>query len=249
MISIKTERDIAVMRDAGKIAKEALCLGGENVKPGISTYEIDQIIYKYILKCGASPSFLNYHGFPASACISLNDVVVHGIPSKSQIIKEGDIVTIDVGAYYKGFHADNAWTYPCGEISEKAEKLLEATEISLNLAIKEAVFGNRVGDIGSTVQGYVEARSYSVVRDYTGHGVGANLHEDPSVPNYGTSGRGIRLMPGMTLAIEPMVNIGTHEIITMSDGWTVKTADGELSAQFEHTVAITQNGPIILTAL
>lgn len=249
MINLKTTRELRMMREAGKISQEALLKAGEAVRPGVSTLELDKIVKKTIEKAGAVPSFLGYGGFPASACISVNNVVIHGIPSAKQIIKEGDIVSIDVGAYYEGFHGDNAWTFPCGEISMEAQKLLDATRESLFLAIEMAKPGNRLGDIGSTVQKYVEARNYSVVRDFVGHGVGAKLHEDPSVPNYGTPGRGVRLLPGMTIAIEPMVNAGGHEVTVLGDGWTTVTRDGRLSAHFEHTIAITPDGPVILTAL
>jgi len=247
MVSIKTARELSLMKDACRISAEALRAAGEAVKPGISTYEIDTIVRRYIEKQGASPSFLGYGGFPASACISVNSVVIHGIPSKRTILKEGDIVSVDVGAFYKGYHGDNAYTFPCGKISANAQALLDATRESLYEGIKQAQAQNRVGDIGAAVQKYVEARSYSVVRNYTGHGVGAKLHEDPSVPNYGTSGRGIKLLPGMTIAIEPMVNEGTHYTRVLGDKWTVVTADGKLSAHFEHTVAITPDGPKILT--
>lgn len=235
------------MRDACRISAQALRVAGEAVKPGVSTLEIDTIIRKYIEKQGASPSFLGYGGFPASACISVNNVVIHGIPSKDIILKEGDIVSVDVGAYYKGYHGDNAYTFPCGKISANAQALLDATKESLYEGIKQAAALNRIGDIGSAVQRYVEARSYSVVRNYVGHGVGANLHEDPSVPNFGTPGRGVKLLPGMTIAIEPMVNEGTHHVRVMGDKWTVKTLDGKLSAHFEHTIAVTPDGPKIMT--
>ena len=247
MVSIKTARELSLMKDACRISAEALRAAGEAVKPGISTYEIDTIVRWYIEKQGASPSFLGYGGFPASACISVNSVVIHGIPSKRTILKEGDIVSVDVGAFYKGYHGDNAYTFPCGKISANAQALLDATRESLYEGINQAQAQNRIGDIGAAVQKYVEARSYSVVRNYTGHGVGAKLHEDPSVPNYGTSGRGIKLLPGMTIAIEPMVNEGTHYTRVLGDKWTVVTADGKLSAHFEHTVAITPDGPKILT--
>ena len=247
MVSIKTARELSVMKDACRISAEALRAAGEAVKPGISTFEIDTIVRRYIEKQGASPSFLGYGGFPASACISVNSVVIHGIPAKTAVLKEGDIVSIDVGAYYRGFHGDNAYTFPCGKISENAQRLLDATKESLYEGIKQAQAQNRIGDIGSAVQEYVEARSYSVVRNYTGHGVGAKLHEDPSVPNYGTRGRGFKLLPGMTIAIEPMVNEGTHHTRVLGDKWTVVTLDGKLSAHFEHTVAITPDGPRILT--
>lgn len=248
MIILKTARELSMMKDAGRIAQKALLLAGEAVEPGVSTAELDSIVRKYIEKQGATPSFLGYGGFPASACISVNNVVIHGIPSKKQIIKNGDIVSIDVGAFFEGYHGDNAWTFPCGDISAEAQQLLEATKESLFLGIKAAVVGNRLGDIGSAVQRYVEPRSYSVVRDFVGHGVGAKLHEEPSVPNFGTPGRGQRLMPGMTIAIEPMVNAGTHRVKVLDDEWTTITADGKLSAHFEHTIAITSDGPVILTS-
>ena len=247
MVSIKTARELSVMKDACRISAEALRAAGEAVKPGISTYEIDLIVRRYIEKQGASPSFLGYGGFPASACISVNNVVIHGIPSKTAILKEGDIVSVDVGAYYRGYHGDNAFTFPCGKISAEAQALLDATRESLYEGINQAQAQNRIGDIGSAVQEYVEARSYSVVRNYVGHGVGTKLHEDPSVPNYCTKGRGVKLLPGMTIAIEPMINEGTHHTRVLGDKWTVVTADGKLSAHFEHTVAITPDGPRILT--
>ena len=247
MVILKTDREIEKMKDAGRIASKALKLAGEAVESGISTLEIDDIVRKYIESEGAKPSFLNYGGFPASACISVNNVVIHGIPSKKCIIKSGDIVSIDVGAFFEGFHGDNAATFACGEVSKEAKALIDTTRESLYEGIKMAQIGNRIGDIANAVQRYVEARSYSVVRDFVGHGVGAKLHEDPSVPNYGTSGRGVRLLSGMTIAIEPMVNAGTYDVEVLDDEWTTVTADGKLSAHFEHTVAITKNGPIILT--
>lgn len=247
MVVIKTARELSKMKDACRISAEALRVAGEAVKPGVTTYEIDTIIRKYIEKQGATPSFLGYGGFPASACISVNNVVIHGIPSKKCVLKEGDIVSVDVGAFYGGFHGDNAYTFPCGKISDNAQALLNATKESLYEGINKALAGNRVGDIGSAVQKYVEARSYSVVRDFVGHGVGAKLHEDPSVPNYGTPGRGVRLLPGMTIAIEPMVNEGDFKVRVLDDEWTTVTNDGKLSAHFEHTVAITADGPKILT--
>ena len=247
MVVIKTSRELHSMRLATKISARALKLAGEMVEPGVSTYEIDAAVRKYIESQGAVPSFLGYMGYPASTCISLNNVVIHGIPSKDTIIKNGDIVSVDVGAFINGFHGDNARTFACGDISEKAKGLLKATEESLYAAIANAKAGNRIGDIGSAVAQYVEPRGYSVVRDFVGHGVGAKMHEDPSVPNYGTPGRGVRLVPGMTLAIEPMVNAGGYKVKTLSDGWTTVTADGELSAHFEHTIAITADGPVIMT--
>ncbi len=247
MVVLKTTRELAAMRDAGRISARALRLAGEAVEPGVSTAEIDRIVRRYIEGEGATPSFLGYSGFPASACISVNEVVIHGIPHKGQILREGDIVSIDVGALYEGFHGDNAWTFACGDVSKEAQALMDATRESLFEGINAARPGNRVGDIGSAVQRYVEARGYSVVRDFVGHGVGAKLHEEPSVPNYGTPGRGVRLLPGMTLAIEPMINQGVHQVETLADGWSVVTADGKLSAHFEHSIAITPDGPVILT--
>lgn len=249
MINLKTTRELRYMRDAGKISQEALLKAGEAVRPGVSTLELDKIVRRTIEKAGAVPSFLGYGGFPASACISVNNVVIHGIPSAHEILKEGDIVSIDVGAIYEGFNGDNAWTFPCGKVSEEAQKLMDATRESLFLAIEKAVPGNRIGDIGSAVQQYVEARNYSVVRKFVGHGVGAKLHEDPSVPNYGTPGRGVRLLPGMTIAIEPMVTQGSCEVKILKDGWTTVTKDGKLAAHFEHSIAITPDGPVILTSL
>ena len=247
MIVLKTSRELAIMREAGRISAMALKVAGEAVEPGVSTWEIDRVARKYIESQGAVPSFLGYGGFPASACISVNNVVIHGIPSKRQIIQAGDIVSIDIGAMFEGFNGDNAYTFACGEISAEAQRLLDATRESLYEGIKQATAGNRLGDIGSAVQRYVEARGYSVVRDFVGHGVGAKLHEDPSVPNYGTPGRGVRLLPGMTIAIEPMVNQGRHEVQVQKDGWTTVTRDGKLSAHFEHTIAITPDGPVIMT--
>ena len=247
MIVLKTNRELAVMRKAGVISQQALRLAGEMVEPGVSTWDIDKAVRLFIQSQGAVPSFLGYDGYPASACISVNHVVIHGIPKKSVILKKGDIVSIDVGAQYQGFHGDNAWTYPCGEISGEAQALLDATEKALFLGVEKARPGNRLGDIGHTVQEYVEARGYSVVREFTGHGVGAEMHEDPSVPNYGTPGRGVRLTAGMVIAIEPMINLGRKEIEIKADGWTVETKDKSLSAHFEHTVAITPNWPVILT--
>ena len=247
MIVLKTSRELALMREAGRISQRALREAGKAVEPGVSTWELDKIVRNYIEKAGAKPSFLGYGGFPASACISVNHVVIHGIPSKKQILKEGDIVSIDVGACLNGFHGDNAWTFPCGDVSKEAQDLMDATRESLFAGIAAAQKGARLGDIGHAVQAYVEARNYSVVRDFVGHGVGAELHEDPSVPNYGTPGRGVRLLPGMTIAIEPMVNQGVHTVETLSDNWSVVTSDGKLSAHFEHTIAITPDGPVILT--
>ena len=249
MIVLKNEREIKLMLEACKISAEALKVAGEAVEPGVSTFEIDQIVKKFIEGKGARPTFLNYNGFPASACISINDEVIHGIPSKSRIIKSGDIVSIDLGACINGFTGDTATTFGAGDVSPEAKRLMETTEESLYVGIKKAVSGGRLGDVGYAIQSYCEERGYGVVREYTGHGIGANLHEEPSVPNYGTAGRGIRLVPGMTIAIEPMINQGKASVKNMSDGWTVKTSDGKLSAHFEHTIAITSDGPLIMTRL
>ncbi len=235
------------MKEAGAIAAGALKAAGDAVKPGISTYELDRIAHKFIKDAGAYPTFLGYNGYPAAACISINDVVIHGIPSKKQIVKAGDIVSIDIGATFNGYVGDNAATFAAGEISPEAKRLSDTTREALYKGIEAAVAGNRLGDIGHAVQFYCEERGYSVVRSFTGHGVGTQMHEDPSVPNFGTPGRGLRLVPGMTIAIEPMINMGTHEIKQLSDGWTIKTKDGKLSAHFEHTIAITADGPVILT--
>lgn len=247
MIVLKTTRELSLMKEACRISAGALRVAGEAVRPGISTWEIDRIAYEYIKHQGAEPNFLHLYGFPATACISVNDEIIHGIPSKKRILREGDIVSIDLGAKLHGYNGDNAATFACGKISEQAQRLMDTTRESLYEAIKMAVPGNKIGDIGSTVQRYCEERGYGVVREYTGHGVGKELHEDPSVPNYGTAGRGVRLVPGMTIAIEPMINQGTAAIRQMPDGWTVKTKDGKLAAHFEHTIAITKQGPVILT--
>ena len=247
MIVLKTARELLLMREACRISAGALRVAGEAVRPGISTWEIDRIAYNYIKSQGAEPNFLGLYGFPATACISINDEVIHGIPSKTRILKEGDIVSIDLGAKKDGFNGDNAATFAVGNISEEARKLMDVTRESLYEAIKAAVPGNKIGDIAFAVQSYCESHGYGVVREYTGHGVGKELHEDPSVPNYGKAGRGVRLIPGMTLAIEPMINAGTASIKVMPDGWTVKTRDAKLSAHFAHTVANTADGPVILT--
>ncbi len=253
MIIQKSSREIMLMRAAGLITARALHAAGKAVEPGVTTLELDNIVRRTIEENGAIPSFLGYDcgfgGFPASACISVNNQVIHGIPSGKTKLKSGDIVSIDVGAYIGGFHGDSAYTFPCGDISEEAKRLLTVTQESLYEGIKYAVAGNKTGDIGSAVQRYVEARGYSVVRDFTGHGVGSSLHEDPAVPNFGTAGRGPRLQPGMTIAIEPMVNAGGSGVQVLKDKWTTVTSDGSLSAHFEHTVAITSDGTVILTAL
>ena len=246
MIIIKNGHDLEAMRQACRITAAARALAGEMVRPGVSTKEIDKAVHDYIVAQGAKPSFLGYHGFPASTCISVNSTVVHGIPN-NYVLKEGDIVTVDVGAYYKGFHGDCAATYPCGTVSAEAEKLIAVTKQSFFEGIRFATRGHRVSDISHAIQTYVESNGFSVVRSFVGHGVGAQLHEDPEVPNYGAPGRGPRLLPGMTLAIEPMVNEGTYEVRVLKDGWTTVTADGKLSAQYENTVLITDGEPEILT--
>lgn len=249
MILVKNSEQLAIMRKAGRITGEAILVARDHIREGVSTKELDIRIREYIEKCGAKPSFLGYGGFPGSACISLNDEVIHGIPSKDRILHEGDIVKIDVGACYKGFHGDSANTFGVGKISEEAEKLIAATRESFFRGAAQAKAGNRIGDIGSAVFEYANALGYGVVKRYVGHGVGMELHEDPEVPNFGTAGRGPRLMPGMTIAIEPMINAGTYLVKEMSDGWTVKTADGRLSAHYEHTVAITDGDAVLLTML
>ena len=235
------------MRKAGKITAAARALAGEMVKPGVTTQEIDSAVEAFIRKQGAVPSFLNYNGYPASACISVNDEVIHGIPGK-RVLQEGDIVSVDVGAYIGGFHGDCAATFACGQISQEAQKLIDVTRQSFFEGIQFAKEGYRVQDISAAVQAYVERHGFSVVREYVGHGVGAHLHESPEVPNFGRPGRGPRLLRGMTLAIEPMVNAGGAAILKLSDGWTVKTQDGKQSAHYENTILITDGEPEILTA-
>ena len=247
MIVLKTGRELSVMREACRISAGALQLVGKAIEPGVTTAELDKIAENYIRSKGAVPNFKNYQGYPATACISVNNEVIHGIPSKKRVIKQGDIVSVDLGALFNGYHGDNAATFACGDVSEEAKRLMDATRESLYEGIKVAVAGGRIGDIGHAVQSYIEARGYSVVRKFVGHGIGTKLHEAPEVPNFGAPSRGIRLMPGMTLAIEPMVNAGGSEVEIMPDGWTVLTKDGSLSAHFEHTVAITSSGPQIMT--
>ena len=249
MIQLKTPEQIEIMKVAGRITGETLLMARELIREGVTTKEIDEKINRYIKKCGAKPTFLGYGGFPGSACISINNEVIHGIPSKDRVLKEGDIVKIDVGAQWHGFTGDSAATFGVGKISDEAQRLIDATRESFFKAVEaiEKTPNPRVGDIGYAVENHVKSYGYSVVREFVGHGVGANLHEDPNVPNYGTQGRGVRIYPGMTLAIEPMVNVGTHEVRLLSDGWGVVTADGKLSAHYEHSVAVTDNGVILLT--
>lgn len=247
MIILKDKTEIELMREAGKIAAAALAEAGNRIKDGVTTAEIDAFIRSFIEKHGATPSFLNYQGFPASSCISLNAEVIHGIPSRERVIHEGDIVSIDVGAYKKGYHSDTAYTFYCGNVSENARRICEVTKSARDKGIEAAVIGNRIGDIGSAVESEALAHGYAVLRDYTGHGVGSHLHEAPDVPNYGRAGHGVRLCEGMTIAIEPMLTEGSEKVYTLPNGWTVLTADGKLSAHYEHTVAITSNGAEILT--
>ena len=246
MITIKNERELESMRQACKITAAARALAGEMVRPGVSTKEIDKAVHDYIVAQGAKPSFLNYNGFPASTCISVNSCVIHGIPGE-YVLKEGDIVSVDVGAFYKGFHGDCAATFACGAISTEAQKLIDVTTQCFYEGMKFATKGKRVQDISHAIQTYVESNGFSVVRSFVGHGVGRQLHEEPEVPNFGQPGRGPRLLPGMTLAIEPMVNTGVYDVRVLKDGWTTVTADGKLSAHYENTVLITDGEPEILT--
>ena len=249
MIPMKTKEQLERMRVACRITALARKAAADAVAPGVTTDEIDRIVRKTIEKAGAKPSFLGYGGFPASACISINDEVIHGIPSAKRVVHEGDIVKIDVGAYIGGFHGDCACTVPCGQVSDEAKRLIEVTRQSFYEGIQFAREGCRVSDISAAVQAYVEANGFSVVRSFVGHGVGQKLHESPEVPNFGRPGHGVRLQAGMTLAIEPMVNVGGYDVRVLSDGWTVKTKDGKLSAHYENTVAITDGAPEILTAI
>ena len=249
MIQLKNPDQIKIMKEAGRITGEALLVARDHVRPGISTYELDRLVREHIEKAGAKPSFLGYGGFPASACISINDEVIHGIPSKKRFLEEGDIVKIDVGAFYKGFHGDSARTIAVGRVSDEAARLMEVTRNSFFAGIHALQVGNRLGDVGSAIDSLVVQNGFSTVKRYIGHGIGHELHESPDVPNYGTSGRGTRLCAGMVLAIEPMVNIGSETVRELADGWTVKTADGSLSAHYENTVALTGDGIINLTLI
>ena len=246
MISVKTERELEVMRRAGRITAQARALAGSMVRPGVTTKEIDKAVHDFIVSQGAKPSFLNYAGYPASACISVNDVVIHGIPD-GRVLREGDIVSVDVGAYWGGFHGDCAATFACGKISPEAEKLIAVTRQSFFEGIQFARQGYRISDISHAVQTYVEANGFSVVRAFVGHGIGEQMHEAPEVPNFGAPGRGPRLIRGMTIAVEPMVNQGTYDVRVLKDKWTTVTVDGKLSAHYENTVLITDGEPEILT--
>ncbi|MCD7730353.1 MAG: type I methionyl aminopeptidase [Oscillospiraceae bacterium] len=247
MINVKSKSELEKMRKAGIITGNALHYGGQSIKVGMSTYELDKIIHDYIVKNGAKPTFLGYGGFPASACISINNEVIHGIPSKKKIIRDGDVVSIDVGAYIDGFTGDSAYTFPVGKVAEETLELLKVTNESLYKGIEQAVVGNRIGDVSHAVEEYVTSYGYGIVREYTGHGVGRKLHESPEVPNFGKAGHGPRLVAGMTFAIEPMINAVGDGVKVLPDGWTVLTKSGSPSAHFEHTVAVTPDGPVLLT--
>ena len=247
MIVLKTSRELELMRRAGELSAQALMAGVRAVQPGKTTLDIDRVVHEYIVSHGGKPSFLGYNGFPASTCVSINEEVIHGIPSRERVIREGDLVSIDVGAILGGYQGDNAFTVAAGAASAENAKLLEVTQKSLELAIAQAVPGNHLRDIGSAVENYVSGFGYGIVREYVGHGIGTEMHEDPEVPNYATPRRGPRLLAGMTLAIEPMITLRGDEVKTLSNGWTVVTESGLPAAHFEHTVAITDNGPVILT--
>ena len=246
MITLKSEKEIELMRRAGKITAAARALAGGMVKPGVTTQEIDKAVYHFIRSQGAQPSFLNYSGYPASVCISVNDEIIHGIPGK-RVLKEGDIVSVDVGAYIGGFHGDCAATYACGKISPEAQRLIDVTRQSFYEGLKFAREGHRLFDISAAVQKYIEANGFSVVREYVGHGIGRQMHESPEVPNYGNPGHGPRLLRGMTIAVEPMVNAGSAAIRQLADGWTVVTQDGKNAAHYENTLLITADEPELLT--
>ena len=245
MVSLKTSKELLDMKLSCQISAQALKIAGELIRPGVSTAHVNKMVHEFIVSQGAKPTFLGYGGFPAACCISVNDEVIHGIPS-DRIIREGDIVSVDVGAAINGYTGDNAATFAAGAVSDEARKIMEVTEQCLYKAIEAAQPGNRLGDVGYAVQSYAESFGFAVVRDFVGHGVGKKLHEAPEVPNYGTPGRGLRLMPGMTFTIEPMINVKGSAVKTLKNG-TVLTASGSLSAHFEHTIAITADGPVILT--
>lgn len=248
MITIKSKHELKIMQKAGQISKAALLAAGDLVAPGVTTRQLDEAARRVIEKAGAKPAFLGYGGFPATICCSINDEVIHGIPS-DRVIQEGDIVSIDTGAIYEGYYGDNAATFGAGKISEEAQKLIDVTRQSFYEGIKFARKGQRISDISHAIGAYCEARGYGVVREFVGHGIGTKMHEAPEIPNFGAPGHGPRLMPGMTLAIEPMINMGTWKVKVLPDGWTVKTLDGSLSAHYENTVLITEGEPIILTSV
>ena len=247
MIILKSSHEIDLMRRAGKITAAARALAGEMVRPGVTTQSINDEVERFIRKQGAVPSFLHYNGFPASVCISVNDEIIHGIPGK-RALHEGDIVSIDVGAYIGGFHGDCAATFPCGRVNPEAQRLIDVTRQSFFEGIRFAREGQRLQDISAAVQACAEGNGFSIVREYVGHGVGSKMHEPPEIPNYGRPGHGPRLLRGMTLAVEPMVNAGAASIVQMDDGWTVRTADGKMAAHYENTILITDGEPEILTA-
>ncbi len=246
MIIIKSTREIELMRKAGSIVYETHQLLKKHIDIGITTKELDEIAYKFIISQDATPSFKGYHGFPSTLCTSVNNQVVHGIPSDYKL-KNGDIISVDIGACYKGYHGDSAWTYAVGDVDNETLKLMELTEEALYIGLEQVKPGNRIGDISNAIEVFSKANNLGVVKELTGHGIGADLHEDPHIPNYGSSGSGAKLKPGMTLAIEPMLNLGTAKIIVLDDKWTIETADGKNSAHYEHTVVVTEDGYDILT--
>jgi len=248
MIVLKSDREIELIREAGKVVAGALEAIKKAVRPGVTTRELDQIAEEYILGHNALPAFKGYHGFPATICASVNEEVVHGIPGLRKL-KSGDIISVDIGAIIQGYYGDSAVTIPVGDIEPETQRLLKTTEQSLMVGINKAIVGNRLTDISHAIQTFVEGQGFSVVRDYVGHGIGSEMHEEPQVPNFGAPGRGLRLKTGLALAIEPMVNMGTYEVMTKGDDWTVVTRDGGLSAHFEHTIVVTDHGPEILTLL
>ena len=247
MIQIKSQREIELMREAGRILDQTRHMLKEHIKPGISTYHLDQLAEKHIISLGATPSFKGYHGFPGSICASINEVVVHGIPSKKKVLKEGDIITLDFGVNYKGYHADSATTYPVGNISPEIEKLLDITEKSLYIGLEQAKPGNHVSDISHAIEAFIKPYGYGVVEEFTGHGIGRELHEEPFVPNFGKPKEGPILKPGMTFCVEPMINLGTKNVRVLTDNWTTITTDRKPSAHFEHMIVITETGYEILT--
>ena len=249
MIICKNEEEIKLLRQAGKIVALTHQYLKPYIKPGISTKELDSLAEKFILSQGATCSFKGYQGFPGAICASVNDVLVHGIPSDDVVLKDGDVITLDIGACYKGYHGDSAWTYAVGNISDEAKRLMEVSEKSLYIGLEQVKPGNRISDIGHAIQVYLESNGYGVPRDYTGHGVGKDIHEDPIIPNYGVANRGPRIAKGMVFAIEPMVTLGEYYTRTLFDDWTVKTIDGKITAHYEHTVAVTDDGCEILTKI
>lgn len=247
MIILKNNSEIKIMRQAGRITGEALNLIRDYIKPGVSTLELDRVAEEFITKQGAVPSFKGYGGFPGSICASVNDTVIHGIPSKSIVLKEGDIISVDLGAKYNGYHGDAARTFAVGKISKEAELLIKVTEESFFKGVEAIKPNAKLTDISHAIQTYAESFGFQVVRDYVGHGIGKSLHENPNVPNFGAKGKGPKLIEGMVLAIEPMIVMGTYEVKVLKDNWTVKTCDGKLAAHYENTVAVTENGPELLT--